>query len=139
MLATPGQVSTFWVWGIAIVILGVVLAYGIAKSGRLRRSEREKLDRNTVATQQREDPRKSTKLYASSPPHMDYGVQMAHSNQGIVKTGRGEEQPVDKDRAQLRSTPIKANQPLPKRRAIQFTIPRGRSRPSRRSDLAPAS
>jgi hypothetical protein len=100
MLATPGQVSTFWVWGIAIVILGLVLAYGIAKSGRLRRTEREKLDRNTVATQQREDPRKSTKLHASTPPHMDYGVQMAHSNQGIVKTGRGEEQPVDKDRAQ---------------------------------------
>jgi hypothetical protein len=62
MLATPGQISTFWVWGIAIVILGLVLAYGIAKSGRLRRSEREKLERNTVATQQREDPRKSTKL-----------------------------------------------------------------------------
>src|ERR1700748_1764721 len=100
MLATPGQVSTFWMWGIAIVVLGLALAYGIARSGRLSRRERGNLDRNTVGMQQREDPGKTTKSSALASPRKNDGFHRAHSNQGIVKTDRGEEQPVDKDRAQ---------------------------------------
>jgi hypothetical protein len=41
--ATPAVV-----WGIAIVLLGLALAYGVVRAGRLRRSERERLDQNTA-------------------------------------------------------------------------------------------
>jgi hypothetical protein len=47
-----------FVWVIGVVVLGLVLAYGIVRAGRLRRGERERLDRNTRRTQQVEDPQK---------------------------------------------------------------------------------
>ena len=47
-----------WLWVIGAVVLGCILAYGILRAGRLGRSERERLDRNTKKTQQAEDPQK---------------------------------------------------------------------------------
>jgi hypothetical protein len=47
-----------WLWFIGAGLLGAVLAYGVIRAGNLRRSERARLDRNTVKTQQAEDPRK---------------------------------------------------------------------------------
>jgi hypothetical protein len=48
------------VWVIGVVVLGLVLAYGLRKAGRLRPRERERLDQNTKRTQQAEDPQKRT-------------------------------------------------------------------------------
>jgi hypothetical protein len=45
-------------WVIGVVILGLVLAYGIRKAGRLRRGERERLEQTTRRTQRAEDPQK---------------------------------------------------------------------------------
>jgi cytochrome c-type biogenesis protein CcmH/NrfF len=55
-----GQLSSnlLWLWFIGAFVLGAVLVYGVAKAGRLRRREREQLDRNTEARQRQEDPRK---------------------------------------------------------------------------------
>jgi hypothetical protein len=39
-------------------VLGGILVYGVSKAGYLRRGERAQLDRNTEATQRREDPYK---------------------------------------------------------------------------------
>lgn len=50
--------DTIYLWVIGVIVLGLLLAYGAMKAGRLRRSEREQLDRNTQATQGREDPYK---------------------------------------------------------------------------------
>jgi cytochrome c-type biogenesis protein CcmH/NrfF len=47
-----------WLWFIGAFLLGAVLVYGVSKSGRLRRSERAQLDRNTEARQRQEDPHK---------------------------------------------------------------------------------
>jgi hypothetical protein len=52
------SVGMFYIWGIAIIVLGLVLLYGVRKSGHLRRSERAQLDRNTVKAQVRDDPQK---------------------------------------------------------------------------------
>ena len=46
------------VWVIGVVVLGLVLAYGLRRAGRLRPREREQLDQNTRRTQQAEDPQK---------------------------------------------------------------------------------
>jgi len=43
---------------IGAAVLGFALAYGILRAGRLRRSERKRLDRNTKTTQRSEDPQK---------------------------------------------------------------------------------
>ena len=53
-----GQLSSnlLWLWFIGAFVLGAVLVYGVAKAGRLRRREREQLDRNTEARQRQEDP-----------------------------------------------------------------------------------
>jgi len=47
-----------WLWFIGAAVLGFALTYGILRAGRLRRSERERLDRNTKTTQRSEKPRK---------------------------------------------------------------------------------
>jgi hypothetical protein len=47
-----------WLWFIGAALLGAVLAYGVMRAGNLRRSERARLDRDTVKTQQAEDPQK---------------------------------------------------------------------------------
>jgi hypothetical protein len=44
-----------WLWVIGVVILGIIIAYGLMRAGRLGRGERERLDHNTVATQTHED------------------------------------------------------------------------------------
>ncbi len=41
-------------WGIGIIILGLVLVYGVMRAGRLRRSERERIDRRTIEVQKAE-------------------------------------------------------------------------------------
>lgn len=59
-MMTLGHISMqiLYIWAIAIVVLGAVLAYGIKKSGRLSRHEREQLDENTRLAQRRDDPQK---------------------------------------------------------------------------------
>jgi hypothetical protein len=57
-VGTYFQLHMFYIWGVAIVVLGAVLAYGMMKSGRLSRRERVQLDRNTAAAQNRDDPQK---------------------------------------------------------------------------------
>ncbi|MET0221633.1 MAG: hypothetical protein ABW213_13340 [Tardiphaga sp.] len=47
-----------WMWLIGLFALGGALLYGTMKSGRLRRSERAQLDRNTEEAQRRDDPQK---------------------------------------------------------------------------------
>jgi hypothetical protein len=55
-VASPTSVAMLWLWVIGVVILGIIIAYGVIKAGRLSRAERERLDHNTVATQTHEDP-----------------------------------------------------------------------------------
>jgi hypothetical protein len=52
------SVSMLYIWGICIVLLGIVLWYGVRRAGNLRRSERSRLDQNTRAAQARDDPQK---------------------------------------------------------------------------------
>jgi hypothetical protein len=47
-----------WLWFIGAFILGVAIAYGVWRTGRLNRSERAQLDRNTEMAQNRDDPQK---------------------------------------------------------------------------------
>jgi hypothetical protein len=49
---------TLWMMFIGAFILGGAILYGIMKTGRLRRSERAQLDRNTEAAQRRDDPQR---------------------------------------------------------------------------------
>ena len=42
------QLHMFYIWGVAIVLLGIVLAYGMMKTGRLSRRERMQLERNAL-------------------------------------------------------------------------------------------
>jgi hypothetical protein len=58
MILGNASVNMLYVWFIGAFVLGAVLVYGIAKAGNLRRSERERLDRNTEAAQRRDDPQK---------------------------------------------------------------------------------
>lgn len=60
MLLGDLSVTTVWMLFIGAFILGAAILYGVLKSGRLRRSERAQLDRNTAAAQRRDDPQKST-------------------------------------------------------------------------------
>lgn len=41
-------------WGVGIIILAVVLVYGVMRAGRLRRSERERIDQRTIELQRAE-------------------------------------------------------------------------------------
>ena len=45
-------------WVAGVVVLGLMLAYGISRAGRIRGQERAQLDRNTRARQNQEDPQK---------------------------------------------------------------------------------
>ena len=58
MLLGHLSANLLWLWFIGAFLLGGVLAYGMAKAGRLRRSERARLDRDTEALQRQEDPHK---------------------------------------------------------------------------------
>lgn len=55
-----GETSSIglWMWFIGAFVLGGAIFYGVMKSGRLRRSERARLDQNTEAAQRRDDPQK---------------------------------------------------------------------------------
>jgi hypothetical protein len=54
------QLHMFYILGVAIVLLGVVLAYGMMKTGRLSQRERKQLDRNALEAQRRDDPQKAS-------------------------------------------------------------------------------
>ncbi|MBI5261358.1 MAG: hypothetical protein HY852_06010 [Bradyrhizobium sp.] len=58
MILGQTSVNMLYLWVIGVVVLGLLLAYGAIKAGRLRRDERAKIDRNTQAAQRREDPYK---------------------------------------------------------------------------------
>jgi hypothetical protein len=58
MLLGHLSANLLWLWFIGAFLLGAVLVYGVSKSGRLRRSERAQLDRNTEARQRQEYPHK---------------------------------------------------------------------------------
>lgn len=47
-----------WLLFIGAFVLGAVILYGVIRSGKLRRSQRAQLDRNTEAAQRRDDPQK---------------------------------------------------------------------------------
>jgi hypothetical protein len=53
------EMHMFYIIGIAIVILGGVLAYGMMRTGRLSRRERTQLEQNARFAQRRDDPQKS--------------------------------------------------------------------------------
>ena len=58
MLLGHLSANLLWLWFIGAFLLGAALVYGVAKAGRLRRSERARLDRATEARQRQEDPYK---------------------------------------------------------------------------------
>ncbi len=55
-----GDVSFVMVglWFAGAFVLGAAILYGIMRAGRLRQSERARLDQNTARTQRAEDPHK---------------------------------------------------------------------------------
>lgn len=58
MLLGDVSATALWMWFIGAFILGGALLYGVMKAGRLRGSERARLDRNTEIAQMRDDPQK---------------------------------------------------------------------------------
>jgi hypothetical protein len=48
------NISPEVLWGVGIIILGLVLVYGVVRAGRLRRDERERIDRRTIELQKSE-------------------------------------------------------------------------------------
>lgn len=58
MLLGHLSANLLWLWFIGAFLLGAVLVYGVVRAGRLRRSDRARLDRDTEARQQQEDPYK---------------------------------------------------------------------------------
>jgi hypothetical protein len=58
MLLGHISVIAVWLMFIGAFILGGAILYGVMRTGRLRRSERAQLDRNTEAAQGRDDPQK---------------------------------------------------------------------------------
>jgi hypothetical protein len=58
MLLGDTSVTAVWMLFIGAFILGGAILYGVMRTGRLRRSERAQLDRNTEAAQRRDDPEK---------------------------------------------------------------------------------
>lgn len=58
MLLGHLSANLLWLWFVGAFLLGAVLVYGVVKAGRLRRSDRARLDRDTEARQQQEDPYK---------------------------------------------------------------------------------
>ena len=62
MLLGDTSLTALWMMFLGTFILGAAILYGVMKSGRLRRSERAQLDRNTEAAQRRDDPQKRPTL-----------------------------------------------------------------------------
>ena len=60
MLLGDTSVTALWMMFIGAFILGGTILYGVIKTGRLCRSERAQLDRNTEMAQRRDDPEKSS-------------------------------------------------------------------------------
>ncbi|OSJ35671.1 hypothetical protein BSZ19_07445 [Bradyrhizobium japonicum] len=58
MLLGDTSATLLWLWFIGAFVLGAAILYGVMRAGRLRRSERAQLDRNTEAAQRRDDPQK---------------------------------------------------------------------------------
>lgn len=58
MLLGNASVTAVWMLFIGAFILGGTILYGILRAGKLSRSERVQLDRNTDAAQCRDDPQK---------------------------------------------------------------------------------
>ncbi|QQN65227.1 hypothetical protein JIR23_05345 [Bradyrhizobium diazoefficiens] len=58
MLLGNTSVTGVWLLFIGAFVLGAVILYGVIRSGKLRRSQRAQLDRNTEAAQRRDDPQK---------------------------------------------------------------------------------
>jgi hypothetical protein len=54
------QLHMFYILGIAIVILGAVLTYGMIKTGRPSECERKQLERKSLEAQRRDDPQKTS-------------------------------------------------------------------------------
>lgn len=55
MAGTSHAYSFWFVIAVAIIALGLFLAYGTTRAGRLRRGERERLDWNTQAVRRQEE------------------------------------------------------------------------------------
>jgi hypothetical protein len=65
---------SYWLlalWAAGIIVLGLALAYGTLKAGRLRRSERERSDRNTQANRQVEERSETSTPGNVTPPRRD--------------------------------------------------------------------
>jgi hypothetical protein len=60
MILGHTSVELFYLLGVGIVILGAALAFGIMRTRRLSRRERERLDENTRLAQRRDDPQKTS-------------------------------------------------------------------------------
>jgi type VI protein secretion system component VasK len=52
--------TMFWILLLGVFVLGAILFYGITRTSRLSRRERNELEKNTLKAQQREDPAKRT-------------------------------------------------------------------------------
>ena len=74
--AAPYSSTMIAVWGCGIVILGVALAFAATRAGRLRRTERERLDRNTEALQRVEyqAERRSAPSNVGLRPNLPYAI-----------------------------------------------------------------
>jgi hypothetical protein len=68
MLLGDVSATALWLWFIGAFILGAAILYGVWRTGRLRRSERAQLDRNTEAPQSRDDPQKRAAAENKSRP-----------------------------------------------------------------------
>jgi hypothetical protein len=44
-----------WIWGVAIIILGIALAYGVMRSGQRTRAEKNLTDQATLKNYREED------------------------------------------------------------------------------------
>jgi hypothetical protein len=70
----PGHVTGYaliaWILGIAV--LGIVIAYGLIKAGRLSRAERKRVDLNAVAARPRSRPTDERQRPKSKPDGLDH-------------------------------------------------------------------
>lgn len=57
-----GASPALGLWVLGVVVLGAALAYGVMRAGWLKPRERARLDQNTRAQQQKEDPQKASRV-----------------------------------------------------------------------------
>ena len=59
----PGDATGYGLiaWILGIAVLGIVIAYGVMKAGRLSRNERQRVDQNAVAARMGRDPEQRMK------------------------------------------------------------------------------